>query len=207
MQDEKLRRLQRSLQVVNSPIDDEAIQGGVPITVDVVGEGSGGLIGYRAKNYAGLIDVDKVREYEVLDYWDPVFRPRRGGLILDPSDFYILASKEAVRVPPTHAAEMVAYDTLVGEFRVHYAGFFDPGFGDPEAGGAGSRAVLEVRSYEVPFQIEQGQTVGRLTYERLIEPPRMLYGSGLKSSYQGQSITLSKHFKPLREFSLPWACP
>jgi dCTP deaminase len=144
-----------------------------------------------------LIDVDKVRHYEVLDYWEPVHAPRRGGLVLDPADFYILASRESVKVPPTYAAEMIAYDTLVGEFRVHYAGFFDPGFGHPEAGGEGARAVLEVRSYEVPFVIEDGQVVGRLAYERLTERPARLYGAGLKSSYQRQGIALSKHFKPI----------
>ena len=121
--------------------------------------------------------------------------PARGGLILDPAEFYILASQEAVRVPPGYAAEMIAYDTLVGEFRVHYAGFFDPGFGHTDAGGEGSRAVLEVRSYEVPFVLEHGQLVGRLAYERLTATPSVLYGQGAKSSYQGQGIKLSKHFK------------
>ena len=126
-----------------------------------------------------------------------VYAPSRGGLVLDPADFYILASREAVKVPPTYAAEMIAYDTLVGEFRVHYAGFFDPGFGHPDAGGEGARAVLEVRSYEVPFVIEDGQVVGRLAYERLTAQPARLYGVGMNSSYQRQGITLSKHFKPL----------
>ena len=102
-----------------------------------------------------------------------------------------------MKVPPKYAAEMIAYDTLVGEFRVHYAGFFDPGFGHPEAGGEGSRAVLEVRSYEVPFVIEHGQIVGRLAYERLTAQPSRLYGSGASSSYQRQGLALSKHFKPL----------
>jgi dCTP deaminase len=124
--------------------------------------------------------------------------PARGGLILDPAEFYILASQEAVRVPPGYAAEMIAYDTLVGEFRVHYAGFFDPGFGHGDAGGEGSRAVLEVRSYEVPFVLEHGQLVGRLAYERLTSTPAVLYGQGIKSSYQGQGIKLSKHFKAVR---------
>ena len=159
--------------------------------------GSSGLIGYRAKSHAGLIDVDKVRHYDVHEYWEPVYAPSRGGLVLDPDDFYILASEKPVKVPPTHAAEMIAYDTLVGEFRVHYAGFFDPGFGHPAAGGEGARAVLEVRSYELPFVIEHGQIVGRLTYERLTAPPNRLYGSSASSSYQGQGIALSKHFKPL----------
>ncbi|MCC7485891.1 MAG: 2'-deoxycytidine 5'-triphosphate deaminase [Burkholderiales bacterium] len=194
--DEALRRLQGELQVIGSDINEGEIRNGLPISVDVRGEASGGLLGYKAKNHAGLIDIDKVRHYDIRDYWDPVCAPHRGGLVLDPADFYILASREAVKVPPTHAAEMIAYDTLVGEFRVHYAGFFDPGFGHPDAGGEGARAVLEVRSYEVPFVIEDGQVVGRLTYERLTSRPNRLYGAGVKSSYQKQGIALSKHFKP-----------
>ena len=194
--DEDMKRLQQEHEIVASISPDE-IRNGVPVSVDVKGEGSGRLIGYKARSHAGLIDVDKVRHYEVLDYWEPVYAPRRGGLVLDPADFYILASRESVKVPPTYAAEMIAYDTLVGEFRVHYAGFFDPGFGHPDAGGEGARAVLEVRSYEVPFVIEDGQVVGRLAYERLTAQPTRLYGAGMNSSYQRQGITLSKHFKPL----------
>jgi dCTP deaminase len=193
--DEGLRRLQGEFDLVGS-IDQGEIRSGVPVSVDVLGSSSGGIVGYKARNHAGLIDIDVVQHYEVADFWEPVHAPRRGGLVLDPADFYILASREPVRVPPTHAAEMIAYDTLVGEFRVHYAGFFDPGFGHPEAGGEGSRAVLEVRSYEVPFVIEHGQIVGRLAYERLTTPPTKLYGTnGVRSSYQGQGIKLSKHFK------------
>src|SRR5882672_7521726 len=192
--DVAMRRLQEEHEVVAS-ISGDDIRDGVPVTVDVQGDRSGGLIGYKARSHAGLIDIDKVRHYDVLDYWEPVHAPRRGGLVLDPADFYILASRESVKVPPMLAAEMVAYDTLVGEFRVHYAGFFDPGFGDPQAGGQGSRAVLEVRSFEMPFVIEDGQVVGRLVYERLTAPPAKLYGAGMKSSYQRQGIALSKHFK------------
>ena len=192
--DAKHRELQKQHHLVGSiPLED--IRDGVPVSVDVLGEASDGIIGYRAKSHSGLIDIDRIRHYEVLDFWEPVRAPRKGGLVLDPADFYILASREAVRVPPHYAAEMIAYDTLVGEFRVHYAGFFDPGFGDPEAGGEGSRAVLEVRSFEVPFIIEHGQVVGRLVYERLTAKPDVLYGGGLKSNYQKQGIALSKHFK------------
>jgi dCTP deaminase len=194
--DETLRRLHEEHQLVES-ISAEDIRDGVPVSVDLAGDRSGGIIGYKARSHAGLIDVDRVRHYEILDYWEPVLAPSRGGLVLDPADFYILASRESVRVPPMLAAEMVAYDTLVGEFRVHYAGFFDPGFGDPQAGGQGSRAVLEVRSFEMPFVIEHGQVVGRLVYERLTAVPAKLYGAGLNSSYQRQGISLSKHFKPL----------
>lgn len=194
--DVAMRRLQEEHEVVAS-ISDNEIRDGVPVTVDVQGDRLGAIIGYKARSHAGLIDIDKVRHYDVLDYWEPVHTPRRGGLVLDPADFYILASREAVKVPPTYAAEMIAYDTLVGEFRVHYAGFFDPGFGHPDAGGEGSRAVLEVRSFGIPFVIEHGQVVGRLAYEPLIAPPERLYGSHVNSSYQRQGIALSKHFKPL----------
>ncbi len=194
--DTAMRRLLEDHKVVDS-ISRDDIRDGVPVSVDVQGDKSGGIIGYKARSHAGLIDIDKVRHYEVLDYWEPVYAPRRGGLVLDPADFYILASREAVNVPPTHAAEMLAFDALMGDFRVHYAGFFDPGFGHPDAGGEGSRAVLEVRSFEVPFVIEHAQVVGRLAYELLMAPPARLYGSNANSSYQRQGIALSKHFKPL----------
>jgi dCTP deaminase len=194
--DTAMRRLLEEHQVVGS-ISRNDIRDGVPVSVDVQGDKSGGIIGYRARSHAGLIDIDKLRHYDVLDYWEPIYAPRRGGLVLDPADFYILASREAVNVPPTYAAEMLAFDTLIGDFRVHYAGFFDPGFGHPDAGGEGSRAVLEVRAFEVPFVIEHGQVVGRLAYEPLTAAPARLYGSNANSSYQRQGIALSKHFKPL----------
>lgn len=116
-------------------------------------------------------------------------------MVLDPNEFYILASREAVSIPPDHAAEMVPYNPLVGEFRVHYAGFFDPGFGHSVAGGTGSRAVLEVRSHEVPFILSHGQIIGRLVFERLTEVPERVYGQGIGSNYQAQGLKLSKHFK------------
>ncbi len=164
-------------------------------TVDLEGADADGLIGYRARKHAGLIDIREVNHYDPLEFWEPVIaRPGR-GIVLDPGDFHILASKETVSVPPDQAAEMVAYDTDVGEMRVHYAGFFDPGFGHDEAGGAGSRAVLEVRSHEVPFLIEDGQIMGRLVYERLRARPDKIYGKDIGSSYQSQGLMLSKHFK------------
>ena len=127
------------------------------------------------------------------DFWEPIWL--RGSLVLDPDQFYILASKEAVRVPPTHAAEMVPFNPLVGEFRVHYAGFFDPGFGHSSGHGEGARAVLEVRSHEVPFILEDGQIIGRLVYEPLTEVPSQVYGQGIGSNYQKQGLKLSKHFR------------
>jgi dCTP deaminase len=191
------KRLQEEFGLVDRPLSDEEIKNGIPITVDVHGSASSdnNIIGYKAKSHSGLIDVDRVGHYDWHEFWDVVPAPGRQGLILDPADFYILASREAVRVPPGYAAEMIAYDTLVGEFRVHYAGFFDPGFGHASAGGEGARAVLEVRSYEVPFVIEDGQIVGRLAYERLTVQPERLYGLNVGSNYQRQGLRLSKHFK------------
>ena len=168
---------------------------GLPFTVDVKGAGEGAIIGYRARRYAGLVDVDAVGRYDPRDFWEPVHARAGQGVLLEPEHFYILASKESVVVPAHVAAEMIAYDTTVGEFRVHYAGFFDPGFGCAETGGAGTRAVLEVRSHEVPFLIEDGQIVGRLAYERLAAVPDTLYGQGV-GSYQRQGLQLAKHFRP-----------
>jgi dCTP deaminase len=165
----------------------------VALSVDLVGD-KDGLIGYRAKRHTGVVDVDAVEGCAVLDYWEPIHVRDKKRLILDPDQFYILASKEAVHVPPTQAAEMVPFNPLVGEFRVHYAGFFDPGFGYAEAGGEGSRAVLEVRSHKVPFILEDGQNIGRLVYEQLTEVPSLLYGRDLASHYQAQGLKLSKHF-------------
>jgi dCTP deaminase len=206
--DTALRRLHAESPLVEAPEDGapsaQTIRNGLVFTVDVVGAPETGLVGYKARRHTGVVDVDKVDFYDPNDFWEPVYA-RRGpgdpsGLVLDPNDFYILASREAVVVPADHAAEMMPYDTFVGEFRVHYAGFFDPGFGAAEAGGSGSRAVLEVRSHEVPFLIEHGQTMGRLVYEPLIARPDQLYGMGIGSSYQSQGLALSKHFKkvPLR---------
>jgi dCTP deaminase len=172
------------------------IDNGIALSVDLSGGDEGSPIGFRAKRHSGLIDVDKKAALEVEDFWEPIWR--KGSLVLDPDQFYILASKEAVRVPPTHAAEMVPFNPLVGEFRVHYAGFFDPGFGHQAGGGEGARAVLEVRSHEVPFILEDGQIIGRLIYEPLIETPERVYGQGIGSHYQRQGLKLSKHFKPFK---------
>jgi len=193
--DAALRRLHDSVGLVDAEPGQEDIKNGLAITVDLTGVDASGVIGYRAKKHAGLIDVDRIGHYDRADFWDPLRVDAGNTLILDPGEFYILASRETVTVPVDHAAEMIAYDTLVGEFRVHYAGFFDPGFGLAETGGKGTRAVLEVRSHEVPFLIENGQTVGRLIYERLAARPDKLYGAGIGSSYQRQGLALSKHFK------------
>jgi len=174
--------------------DEPSISGdGIALSIDLEG-GRDGLVGYRAKHHTGLVDVDRKAAHEVLDFWEPLRLGRARELILDPDEFYILVSREAVHVPPDYAAEMTPFDPLVGEFRVHYAGFFDPGFGHSAAGGGGSRAVLEVRSHEVPFILEHGQTVGRLVYEHMLARPDRLYGGDLKSNYQAQGLKLSKHF-------------
>ena len=175
--------------------DNADLAGGVAVSVDLSGEGSDGFVGYRAKRHTGVVDIDRRGGYAVEDFWEPIRARSDGSLILDPGEFYILASKEAVQVPPNFAAEMVPFDPLVGEFRVHYAGFFDPGFGYAGAGGQGSRAVLEVRSREVPFILEHGQIVGRLVYEKMLAQPDTLYGTRSASNYQGQGLKLSKHFR------------
>ena len=154
------------------------------------------LVGYRGKHHTGLVDVDKRGRARRARFLGAALQSRGAGeLVLDPDEFYILVSREAVHVPPAYAAEMTPFDPLVGEFRVHYAGFFDPGFGHSSAGGTGSRAVLEVRSHEVPFILEHGQVVGRLVYERMRSRPQTLYGTDLGSNYQAQGLKLSKHFR------------
>ena len=174
---------------------DADVGEGIAVGVDLAGLGPNGLVGYRAKRHTGLIDVERRAGYDLADFWEPMQARPDKSLILDPDEFYILASKEAVQVPPDYAAEMVPFDPLVGEFRVHYAGFFDPGFGYEGAGGRGARAVLEVRSREVPFILEHGQIVGRLVYEKMLAKPTTLYGMGIGSNYQAQGLKLSKHFK------------
>ncbi|UWQ61246.1 2'-deoxycytidine 5'-triphosphate deaminase [Leisingera caerulea] len=175
-------------------VDGEAvIEDGLGFSVDLKLPGTD-LVGYRAKPHTGVIDLDRIGEYDPQEYWEEV-RTKDGRIILDPGAFYILVSREAVHIPPAFAAEMAPYLAMVGEFRVHYAGFFDPGFGHDAAGGAGSRGVLEVRCHEAPFVLEHGQVVGRLVYEKMAEVPEQLYGAGIASNYQGQGLKLSKHFK------------
>ena len=190
---EALRALHVRERLVDS--DDAEIGEGISVSVDLGGLGPNHLVGYRAKRHTGVIDMEQRDTYDVLEFWEPIAaRPDR-SLILDPGEFYIFASKEAVQIPPDYAAEMTPFDPLVGEFRVHYAGFFDPGFGCESAGGRGARAVLEVRSREVPFILEHGQIVARLVYEKMLARPHVLYGQGIGSNYQAQGLKLSKHFR------------
>lgn len=193
--DSMLKRLQREVRVVDAVEGAADIDQGIAVTVDLSNGIGGGIVGWRARHHTGLIDLNLIDHYDVRDFWEPVRADTDGAVVLNPGDFYILASKEAVTVPPDHAAEMRAYDTRVGEFRVHYAGFFDPGFGFAATGGTGSRAVLEIRSFEVPFVLRDGQLVGRLVYERMTETPDKLYGTPIGSSYQRQSLALAKQFR------------
>ena len=184
----------RDLHADSPLVDGEAvIDDGLGFSVDLrLPETT--LVGYRAKPHTGVIDLDKIGHYDPADYWEEV-HAHDGRIILDPGAFYILVSREAVHIPPDFAAEMAPYLAMVGEFRVHYAGFFDPGFGHDAAGGSGSRGVLEVRCHEAPFVLEHGQVVGRLVYEKMAAPPSQLYGAGIASNYQGQGLKLSKHFR------------
>ncbi|MGB0661806.1 MAG: 2'-deoxycytidine 5'-triphosphate deaminase [Mangrovicoccus sp.] len=187
----------RALHAKTPLVDGEAlIDAGLGFSVDLRPQ-LGDIVGYRAKPHTGVIDLDRIGEYDVQEFWQRI-PAGRGHIVLDPGAFYILVSQQAVHIPPDCAAEMLPYLAMVGEFRVHYAGFFDPGFGHAAAGGAGARGVLEVRCHEAPFMLEHGQTVGRLQYERMAELPDVLYGADLASNYQGQGLKLSKHFAPDR---------
>jgi dCTP deaminase len=170
------------------------IRQGLNLRVNLKRDNGSNVIAYRAKRFTSFIDMDKVGYYRVQDYWDAVEPTAEGNLLLVPGEFYILASKEKLHIPADHAAEMVAVDPIMGEFRVHYAGFFDPGFGCATDDGHGSKAVLEVRTYDIPFFLEDCQTIGRLAFERLTERPSAEYGEAIASNYQGQRLKLSKHF-------------
>lgn len=203
-----MRLNQLRLRDGQATLDDDALRGlhaqtplvdgtalideGLGFSVDLR-PAQGDLVGWRARPHSGVIDLDRIAAYDARDFWDPLFGDQ-GRLILDPGAFYILVSREAVTIPPDYAAEMAPYLAMVGEFRVHYAGFFDPGFGHGSAG-HGARGVLEVRCHEAPFALEHGQVVGRLIYERMAQRPAQLYGAGIASNYQGQGLKLAKQFR------------
>jgi len=192
LSDRDLLEQHKQLPLVDGDIQ---LRNGLVLSVDLSAEHASGLVGYRAQKFTGVIDVDSVAEYDPREFWEQVHVRNYNKLILDPNQFYILASRERIHIPPDWAAEMVPIDPMMGEFRVHYAGFFDPGFGFTEQGQPGSRAVLEVRSHEVPFVLEDGQAIGRLMYEPMAETPDILYGQTDASNYQGQGLKLSKHFR------------
>lgn len=197
LSDRELKQLDRDKELVYVDNENagtaEIRDGGVEISVSLRGGENGPVIAYRGKSNAPLIDLG--RRYRAEEFWDTIRECPDGRLILNPGDFYILASRERVRVPCGYAAEMVPFDPSVGEFRIHYAGFFDPGFGYGDGTISGTRAVLEVRAHETPFVIEDGQVVGRLVYSRLLDDPEKVYGMSIGSSYQRQELALSKQFR------------
>ena len=177
------------------PVDELVLSNGLFLGLDLRGDEQG-QVGYRARGSAPLLDLTAVGEIDPRPFWDPVYREEGDRLVLSPRRFYLLMSDDAVSIPPNLAAEMTAYDPTSGELRTHYAGFFDPGFGfDPLGGFRGSRAALEVRAHDVPFMVENGQAVCKLTFERMLEEPTALYGAGIGSSYQQQVETLSRYFR------------
>jgi dCTP deaminase len=177
------------------PLRDAVLDDGLCMGIDLSGKTTNGIIGYRAHPNPPAIDLGKVNYYDPSEFWEPIKRPSRDSFILEADRFYILVSKERIRVPPDFAAEMVVYDAGAGEIRTHYAGFFDPGFGYGDGGVLGTKVVMEVRAREVPFTVYDGQTFFKVLFERLASRPEHLYGVGLASSYQHQTLTLSKHFR------------
>lgn len=165
------------------------------LSLDLAGTNGSEIVGYKAKKNTRPIDLIKTDYYDPLEYWIPIQKPSKSSIILNADEFYILASKERVRIPPDYAAEMVPFDPSVGEFRIHYAGFFDPGFGCRTDDLRGTHAVLEVRSHGIPFLVEDGQRIGRLIFEQMLAIPDKLYGRDIGSSYQLQGLALSKQFK------------
>jgi dCTP deaminase len=192
VRDRHLREIHSDVGLVEG---DAAIREGLNLSISLQPVPPKAIVGYRARRYAGVVDVDEVGAYEVGQFWEEVRLGADKRLVLDPHEFYILASKESVSVPPAYVAEMAPFDPLIGEYRVHYAGFFDPGFGYAEGRAPGAKAVLEVRSLDIPFILKDGQIVGRLVYDRLTEIPDQLYGERIGSHYQAQGLKLSKHFK------------
>ncbi len=178
-----------------TPIEEPHIERGLSVSVDLQGNGTS-IVAYKAKSTTHPIDLDHINRYEIDEFWEVIRRPASGEFTLRPGDFYILGSRERISVPPTHAAEMVPFDPSIGEFRIHYAGFFDPGFGYGAQGEIpGTKAVLEVRAHELPILLEDGQLVGKLIYHKMAQVPDKVYGSSIGSSYQKQGLALSKQFR------------
>jgi dCTP deaminase len=176
------------------PTKSPVVANGLLLSLDLIGDNDTGMIGYKARRHTRLLDLTTGEPSDTRDFWEPVFSERGHRIVLEPESFYLLMSQERVRIPPHLASEMVAYDPTSGELRTHYAGFFDPGFGVSTKRGSGSRAALEVRAHDVPFLIEHGQGVCKLSFEYMAQPPKRLYGADVSSNYQGQTSTLSKYF-------------
>ena len=205
--DPQLRALHRSAKLLYHNDDDLAdarplatqdirVDHGLFLGIDLRGSGAGReSVGYRAKKNSHVVDLSKIGHYSALDFWEPIYRQPNNTLLLEPEEFYILASHERIKVPAGYAAEMVAYEAAFGELRTHYAGFFDPGFGAGDGPRKGTQVVLEVRPHDVPFLIRDGQTFFKVVYENMLDLPEHLYGASIGSSYHQQGLTLSKHFK------------
>ena len=204
--DSKLRALHRSAKLLYHNDDDPdarplatqdiRVDHGLFLRIDLRGSGAGReIVGYRAKKNSHVVDLSKIGHYSALDFWEPIYRQPNNTLLLEPEEFYILASHERIKVPAGCAAEMVAYEAAFGELRTHYAGFFDPGFGAGDGPRKGTQVVLEVRPHDVPFLIRDGQTFFKVVYENMLDLPEHLYGASIGSSYHQQGLTLSKHFK------------
>lgn len=190
IKDSELRNIQCGTGLILN--DNANINNGLELSLELIGDGSG-LVGYRAKKDTQSIDVENIKGYRKEDFWEPIYASQvKDGLVLETNEFYILSSYEYVCIPNNLAAEMVPFDPLLGEFRAHYAGFFDPGFGMANEGR--SRAVLEVRSFDIAFVLEHKQTIGKLLFEPMLRNPSKLYGRNSQSNYQGQGLKLSKHF-------------
>ncbi len=169
---------------------------GMFLRIDLQGNGDHHpIVGYRAKKNSHVVDLSKIGQYPAQDFWEPIFRHSHDSLVLEPQEFYILASKERIKVPAGYATEMIAYEAACGELRTHYAGFFDPGFGAGATPKHGTQVVLEVRPHDVPFMIHDGQTFFKVTYEKMLDIPSKIYGAMIGSNYHQQGLTLSKHFK------------
>ena len=180
------------------PFDQVKVEGGVYVGVDVSGDQPDSIVAYKAKTNSNVIDLSKVRHYKAEEFWEPIYRPKKNRLILEPESFYIMMSKEKICIWPEWLAEMIAYEPNSGELRTHYAGFFDSGFGwngTDELINQGTRAVMEVRPHDVPFMVEHGQTFCRLKFERVVERPDLVYGIELNSNYHSQDLALSKYFE------------
>ena len=196
--DTMLREMRQREAIVYSPDAapiEPMIAEGLQLSIDLEGTHGADIVGYRALHDTPPIDLAKINHYDPKLFWKPIRRNAKKTILLAAGEFYILASKQKVSVPPEYAAEMIPYDPSVGEFRIHYAGFFDPGFGWGAPDKRGTHAVLEVRSHDVPSLLEDEQIVCRLVYEQLLAQPSKLYGTEIGSSYASQRLALSKHFK------------
>jgi dCTP deaminase len=199
LSDEQLIALHREtplLYLESEPLSESALSlgDGLFLSLDVSGFEES-VVGYRAKKNSLPIDLTGAGALRWREFWEPVHPEPGGRIVLEPEVFYLLLSAQGVSIPPSYAAEMLAYDPTAGELRTHYAGFFDPGFGYSRLSEThGARAALEVRARDVSFMVEHGQPVCKLAFERMAEEPDVLYGEDVGSNYQGQQTMLSKHF-------------